>query len=47
MTSTTDGNCFLDSDGGSDEETFEGFGEHEATGDRSIGCFSNAFHRVL
>ncbi|KAJ6370450.1 hypothetical protein OIU76_028682 [Salix suchowensis] len=31
MTGTTDGNCFLDGDGDSDEETFESFVEHEAT----------------
>ncbi|KAL9380425.1 hypothetical protein Peur_026082 [Populus x canadensis] len=43
MTSTTDGNCFLDSDGGSDEETFEGFGEHEAAGDRLLQqCISQS-----
>jgi hypothetical protein len=43
MTSTTDGNCFLDSDGGSDEETFESFGEHEATGDRLLQqCISQS-----
>ncbi|KAJ6377778.1 hypothetical protein OIU78_028072 [Salix suchowensis] len=33
MTSTTDGRSFLDSDGGSDEEVFESFGEHEASKD--------------
>ncbi|KAH8484261.1 hypothetical protein H0E87_028634 [Populus deltoides] len=37
------GTVFLDSDGGSDEETFESFGEHEATGDRLLQqCISQS-----